>query len=49
MLKFVKIDKEFLNHATNLKVIGSPSTGTDHMDLNLIAERGIKCFDISNL
>tara|TARA_B100000686_G_scaffold331260_1_gene394556 strand:+ start:11103 stop:12053 length:951 start_codon:yes stop_codon:yes gene_type:complete len=43
----IKIDKEFLNHATNLKVIGSPSTGTDHMDLNLIAERGIKCFDIS--
>jgi len=43
----IKIDKEFLNHADNLKVIGSPSTGTDHMDLDLIAERGIKCFDIS--
>lgn len=43
----VKIDREFLDLASNLQVIGSPSTGTDHMDLDLIKKRGIKCFDIS--
>lgn len=43
----IKIDKEFLNKAKKLKVIGSPSTGTDHMDLNLIKKKNIKCFDIS--
>ena len=44
----VRIDKEFLDNAYNLKVIGSPSTGTDHLDLGLIRDRGIKCFDIAN-
>ena len=43
----IKIDKEFLNKASKLKVIGSPSTGTDHMDLEIIKEKKIKCFDIS--
>ena len=42
----IRIDKEFLNKASKLKVIGSPSTGIDHMDLGLIKEK-IKCFDIS--
>ena len=32
----VKVDEEFLEKANNLKVIGSPSTGTDHLDLELI-------------
>ena len=35
----IKIDKEFLSKAENLKVIGSPSTGVDHMDLNLIKKK----------
>ena len=35
----VKIDKEFLINAKKLKVIGSPSTGTDHMDLDLIKKK----------
>lgn len=43
----IQIDKEFLNKAENLKVIGSPSTGVDHMNLNLIKKKKIKCFDIS--
>ncbi len=43
----IKIDKEFLSKARNLKVIGSPSTGVDHMNLDLIKKKKIKCFDIS--
>ncbi|MDA9708857.1 2-hydroxyacid dehydrogenase [Alphaproteobacteria bacterium] len=43
----IRIDKQFLNKASKLKVIGSPSTGVDHMDLDLIKEKKIKCFDIS--
>ena len=43
----IKIDKQFLDRASKLKVIGSPSTGVDHMDLDLIKKNKIKCFDIS--
>tara|TARA_B110000238_G_scaffold17874_1_gene17546 strand:- start:221 stop:1165 length:945 start_codon:yes stop_codon:yes gene_type:complete len=43
----IQIDEDFLKHANNLKIIGSPSTGTDHMDLNLIKNKGICCYDIS--
>ena len=42
----VKVDEEFLEKANNLKVIGSPSTGTDHLDLELI-KKNIVCYDIS--
>lgn len=43
----VRIDAEFLDHAPKLRVIGSPSTGTDHMDLAEIDRRGITRFDIA--
>lgn len=43
----VIIDDEFLDAAPRLKVIGSPSTGTDHMDLAAIDRRGITRFDIA--
>jgi D-3-phosphoglycerate dehydrogenase len=43
----VIVDQEFLDAAPKLKVIGSPSTGTDHMDLAAIDARGIARFDIS--
>ncbi|MEQ8667403.1 MAG: NAD(P)-dependent oxidoreductase [Rhodospirillales bacterium] len=43
----IVVDAEFLDHAPKLKVIGSPSTGTDHLDLTEIRRRGITCFDIS--
>lgn len=43
----IRIDKELLDCAPNLKLIGSPSTGTDHMDLCLIKSRGIRVLDIS--
>ena len=43
----IKVDSEFLSYAKKLKIIGSPSTGTDHLDLDLIKKKGIQCFDIS--
>jgi len=43
----VIIDDEFLDAAPRLKIIGSPSTGTDHMDLVAIDRRGITRFDIA--
>lgn len=43
----VVIDEEFLNSAPKLQLIGSPSTGTDHMNVPLIKERGIRVLDIS--
>ena len=43
----VRIDDEFLDRAKHLRVIGSPSTGVDHMNLVAIRDRGIACFDIA--
>lgn len=43
----VRIDEAFLDNAPKLRVIGSPSTGTDHMDLAAIDRRGITRFDIA--
>ena len=43
----VRIDESFLKRSGRLKVIGSPSTGTDHMDLPLIRSAGIEVFDIA--
>ena len=43
----VQVDKDFLDKATKLKLIGSPNTGRDHLDLVLIQEKGITLFDIA--
>lgn len=43
----VRIDAGLVARAKRLKVIGTPSTGTDHLDLDAIAAAGITCFDIS--
>ena len=43
----IKVDKEFLDNAPKLKLIGSPSTGTDHLDVDLIKARGITLFHIA--
>lgn len=43
----VKVDKALIAKARRLKVIGTPSTGTDHLDLKALEAGGIKCFDIS--
>lgn len=41
------VDKKFLDAAQKLRVIGSPSTGTDHLDLDAIKSRGIIVYDIA--
>ena len=43
----LRVDAEFLDSAPMLKLVGSPSTGTDHLDLNELKERGITLFDIA--
>ncbi len=43
----VRIDSNMVARASKLKVIGTPSTGTDHLDLLSIEKAGIKVFDIS--
>jgi D-3-phosphoglycerate dehydrogenase len=43
----VRVDEGILENATKLKVIGSPATGTDHLDMAAINRRGIPCFNIA--
>ena len=43
----VQVDREFLDAAPKLKLVGSPSTGTDHLDLEELNKRGITVFDIA--
>lgn len=43
----VAVDRQLIAKAGNLKVIGSPATGTDHLDLDAINGAGIECFDIA--
>ena len=38
----MKLDSEILDAATSLRLIATPSTGTDHIDLEYAAERGIE-------
>ena len=43
----VQVDTEFLDAAPKLKLVGSPSTGTDHLDLEELEKRNITVFDIA--
>ena len=43
----VPVDAELVRRARRLKVVGTPSTGTDHLDTAAIDAAGIKRFDIS--
>ena len=43
----VKFDKKMILKAKRLKVIGTPSTGTDHLDIEQIKKTGIECFSIA--
>lgn len=43
----IKVDKNFINKAKNLKLILSPSTGTDHLDLEYLKEKNIKVIHIA--
>ena len=40
----IKVDKKFIQNAKKLKAIFSPSTGTDHLDLNEIKKKKLNFF-----
>lgn len=42
-----KIDKEFVDYAVNLKLVASPSTGTDHIDIDYLEKKNITLYEIS--
>ena len=42
-----RFDRAFIDKAINLKIVVSPSTGTDHLDKAYLLEKGIKLFDLS--
>jgi D-3-phosphoglycerate dehydrogenase len=44
----IVVDKEVLDRAQRLKVIASQATGTDHLDLKLIEQRGITLFTLKH-
>lgn len=43
----VQVDQEFLDAAPKLTFVGSPSTGTDHLDLEELKKRSITVCDIA--
>ena len=43
----IQLDREVIDRAKRLKVIGAPSTGTDHIDIDLLEQRGIKLITIT--
>jgi D-3-phosphoglycerate dehydrogenase len=45
---FVEMNKEVLDKATNLKVIASPGTGTDHIDVGEAKKQGIDVLHLAN-
>ena len=38
------LDEEYFNKFKNLKVVGTPSTGVNHMDINYLSKNGIKYY-----
>ena len=42
-----KIDKEFIDFAVNLKLVASPSTGTDHINIDYLKKKNIVLYEIS--
>tara|TARA_Y100000389_G_scaffold3743_1_gene3600 strand:- start:35505 stop:36461 length:957 start_codon:yes stop_codon:yes gene_type:complete len=41
------VDSNLLSDADNLKEIYSPSTGTDHIDINYLSKKGVKLYHIA--
>jgi len=44
----MKLDREYLSRATRLRAINATSTGTDHIDKEYMAQRGIRLLCIKN-
>ena len=45
---FIRIDRPLLDRAQRLKTIATPSTGTDHLDLTAIQDRGIRLVSLND-
>ena len=43
----LRVDKEFLDASPLLRVVASPSTGKDHIDIELLKKRRIDLIDIA--
>lgn len=43
----MRFDRPLLERATRLRIIATPSTGTDHLDKPTLSERGIELIDLS--
>jgi len=43
----IKVDREFLAHGPRLRVVGTCSTGTDHIDKTALQERGIDLLSLT--
>jgi len=44
----VILDREIIDRAKKLGVVGAPSTGTDHIDIDLLKQRGIKLIALTH-
>jgi D-3-phosphoglycerate dehydrogenase len=44
----IRVDREFIDNAVNLKGIFTPSTGLDHIDLEYAKEKNVKVFGMKN-
>jgi D-3-phosphoglycerate dehydrogenase / 2-oxoglutarate reductase len=42
----VRLDREMIEGATRLKVVATPTTGLDHLDLQALTERGIELISV---
>lgn len=45
---YIRVESEFLNHTQRLKVIATPSTGLDHIDLRTANTRGIEILSLKD-
>ena len=43
----IQVNREFLDRAKRLKVVACPATGTDHIDVDLLKERGIELLTLT--
>lgn len=44
----VRVDGEFLAQARRLKIVASPATGTDHLELGMLERQGVKILTLAN-
>src|SRR5688572_20142853 len=42
----VRLDRQMIERARNLRIVATPSTGQDHVDVDALTERGIQFISI---